>query len=164
MFILSHFHLFQILVSKMFPYKSITLNHSLSNWIISSQRLVTMSVSLRTQTVLPCLIIQVLNTRVWFLNDSLTSVRSNLERGLAKLTESFSPLRSVLHNLSCWSPKQKCILSHMIPFYITCIKPDQTSSHWPQLVPTNQSDWCKALTALLEISTTSQLTIDVVYR
>ena len=30
-----------------------------------------------------------------------TSVVNNLERGLAILTESFSPLRSVLHNLSC---------------------------------------------------------------
>ena len=36
-----------------------------------------------------------------------TSVQSNLEYRLAILTESFSPLRSVLHNLSCWSPKQK---------------------------------------------------------
>ena len=36
-----------------------------------------------------------------------TSVHSNLEHGLAILTESVSPLRSVLHNLSCWSPKQK---------------------------------------------------------
>ena len=44
------------------PYKSITLNHSLSNLIISSQRLLTMSVSLRTQSGLHCLIIQVLNT------------------------------------------------------------------------------------------------------
>ena len=69
--------------------------------IIPSQRLVTMSVSLCTQTVLRCLIIQVLNTRVNFPNVSLTSVHSNLEHGLAILTESFSPLRSVLHNLSC---------------------------------------------------------------
>ena len=30
-----------------------------------------------------------------------TSVVNNLECGLAILTESFSPLRSVLHNLSC---------------------------------------------------------------
>ena len=30
-----------------------------------------------------------------------TSVHNNLERGLAILTESFSPLRSILHNLSC---------------------------------------------------------------
>ena len=30
-----------------------------------------------------------------------TSVHSNLEHGLAILTESFSPLRSVLHNLTC---------------------------------------------------------------
>ena len=36
-----------------------------------------------------------------------TSVHSNSEHGLAILTESFSPLRSVLHNLPCWSPKQK---------------------------------------------------------
>ena len=72
-------------------------------------RLVTMSVSLHTQTGLHCLVIQVLNTRVWFLNiryTSPTSVHNNLEHGLAILTESFSPLRSVLH-LSCWSPKQK---------------------------------------------------------
>ena len=50
------------------------------------------------------------NTRVWFLNiwyTSLISVHSILEHGLAILTESFSSLRSVLHNLSCWSPKQK---------------------------------------------------------
>ena len=95
----------------------VTLDNSFSNIIIPSQRLVTMSVSLHIQTVLCCLIIQVLNTRVWFLNDSLTSVHSNLEHGLAILTESFSPLRSVLHNLSCWSPKQKCTLSYAIPFY-----------------------------------------------
>ena len=63
LFTLSLLHLFQILVSKMFPYKSITLNHSLCNLIISSQRLVTMSASLRTQTVLRCLIIQVLNIK-----------------------------------------------------------------------------------------------------
>ena len=45
-----------------------------------------------------------------------TSVHSNLEHGLVILTESFSPLRSVLHNLSCWSLKQKCTLSYAIPF------------------------------------------------
>ena len=99
-------------------HKSITLNHSLSNLIISSQRLITISVSLHTRTVLSCLIIQVLNTRVWFLNVSLTSVHSNLEHRLAILTESFSPLRSVSHNLSCWSLKHKCTLSYAIPFYI----------------------------------------------
>ena len=72
-------------------------------------RLVMMSVSLCTQTGLHCLIIQVLNTRVWFLNiwyTSFASVHSNLEHWLVILTE-FSPLRSVLHNLPCWSPKQK---------------------------------------------------------
>ena len=76
-------------------------------------RLAMMSASLRTQTALHCLIIQVLHTRVWFLNNhytSLTSVHSNLEHGLAIITESFSPLRSVLHNLSFWSPNQKSTL------------------------------------------------------
>ena len=61
-----------------------------------------MSVSLCNKTGLHCLIIQVLNTRVWFLNiwyTSLTSVHSNLEHELAILTESFSPLQSELHNL-----------------------------------------------------------------
>ena len=50
------------------------------------------------------------NTRAWFLNiwyTSLTSVHSNLEHELAMLTESFSPFRSILHNLSCWNLKQK---------------------------------------------------------
>ena len=36
---------------------------------------------------------------------------------MVTLTESFSPLKSELHNLPCWSPKQKCALSHTIPFY-----------------------------------------------
>ena len=101
-----HFHTFiysKYDVVKRFPITSITLNYSLSNLILSSQRLVTMSVSLRTQTVLHCLILQVLNIRVCFqMLDTMpfTSVHSNLEHGLAILTESFSPLRSVLHNLS----------------------------------------------------------------
>ena len=105
----------------MFPCKDITLNNSLGNTIFPSQRLVTMSVSLRTQTVLHCLILWVLNIKSLFpncLNTILfTSVRSNLEYGLVTLTESFSPLRSVLHNLPCWSSKQKCALGHAIPFY-----------------------------------------------
>ena len=67
-------------------------------------RLVTMSVSLRTQTGLHCLIIQVLtqeSVSLMFDIIPFTSVHSNLERGLVILTESFSPLRSILHNLSC---------------------------------------------------------------
>ena len=40
-----------------FPHTYVTLNNSFSNIIIPSQRLVTMSASLRTQTVLHCLII-----------------------------------------------------------------------------------------------------------
>ena len=81
------------------------LSKSLGNTIISSQRLVSMSVSLHTQTVLCCLIIQVLNIKSLLpkcLTQSLfTSVVNNLECGLAILTESFSLLGSVLHNLSC---------------------------------------------------------------
>ena len=106
----------------MFPCKDITLNNSLGNTIIfPSQRLVTMSASLRTQTGLHCLILQVLNIKSLFpncLNTILfTSVVTNLEHGLVTLTESFSPLESELHNLPCWSPKQKCALSYAIPFY-----------------------------------------------
>ena len=74
---------------------------------ITESRLVTMSVSLHTQTGLWCLTIQVLNIRVCFLNiwyTSLTSVHSNLAHGLAILIENFSPLKSQLHNLLCWNP------------------------------------------------------------
>ena len=49
-------------IVKRFPHTFVTLNNSLSNLLIPSQRLVTMSASLRTQTVLHSLIIQVLNT------------------------------------------------------------------------------------------------------
>ena len=62
---------------------------------LQSKRPVTMSVSLGTQTGLHCLTIQVLNTRVCFMDiwcTSLTSVHYNLEHGLAIVTESFSPL------------------------------------------------------------------------
>ena len=67
-------------------------------------RLATMSVSLHTQTILHCLIIQVLTQESdsqIFDTTPFTSVHSNLEHGSAILTESFSPLKSVLHNLSC---------------------------------------------------------------
>ena len=50
-------------IVKRFPHTYVTLNNSLGNTIISSQRLVTMSASLHTQTVLRCLIIQVLNIK-----------------------------------------------------------------------------------------------------
>ena len=101
----------------MFPCKDSTLNNSLGNAIFPSQRLVTTSASLRTQTGLHSLILQVLNTGVCFLNVSLSSVCNNLEHGLATSTESPSPLKSELHNPPCRSPKQKCVLSHTIPPY-----------------------------------------------
>ena len=62
---------------------------------LQSKRLVTMSVSLCTQTGLHCLTIQILNTRGCFIDisyTSLTSVHYNLEHGLAIVTEIFSPL------------------------------------------------------------------------
>ena len=81
------------------------LSNSLGDTIIPSQRLVTMSVSLCTQTVLRCLIIQVLNIKSLLPKCSIqslfTSVVNYLVHGLAILTESFSLLRSVLDNLSC---------------------------------------------------------------
>ena len=59
---------------------------------LQSKRLVMMSASLHIQTRLYCLTIQVLNTRVCFLDiwcTSLTSVYYNLA---ANITESFSAL------------------------------------------------------------------------
>ena len=61
----------------------------------TEQRLVTISVSWHTQTRLDNLTIQVLNTRVYFIDiwyTSFTSVHYNLEHGLVIATESFSPL------------------------------------------------------------------------
>ena len=88
-----------MMLLKRFPHIHITLNNSLGNTIIPSQRLVTTSASLRTQTGLCHLILQVLNIKSLLPNGSVTSVCNNLEHGLVTLTESFSPLRSVLHNL-----------------------------------------------------------------
>ena len=59
------------------------------------QRLLTMSVSLHTQTGSPSLTIQIINTRVCFISiwcASLTSVHYNLEHGLVTVVESISPL------------------------------------------------------------------------
>ena len=50
-------------IVKRFPHTYVTLNNSLSNTIIPSQRLVTTSASLRTQTGLCHLILQVLNIK-----------------------------------------------------------------------------------------------------
>ena len=111
---------------------------------VMNTRLVMMSVSLHTQTRFHCLIIQVLNTRVWFLNiwyTSLTSVHSNLEHGLAILTESFSPLRSVLHKLSYWSPKQKW---HGKPCYSYFVMHTTTRSNQLELVSTSLN-WLQPL-------------------
>ena len=120
----------------MFPCKDSTLNNSLGNTIFPSQRLVTTSASLRTQTGLRHLILQVLNIKSLFPNClntiPFTSVCKNLECGLVILTESFSPLESELHNLPCWSPKQKCAPSYMIPFYTMYTT---TRSSWFDLVP-----------------------------
>ena len=89
----------------------------------TEQRLVTMSLSLCTWTGLRHLTIQVLDIRVCFLNNwytSLTFVHSNLEHEqLAILTESFSPLKSELQNLTYWSPNQKwCDKPHYS--YLSC--------------------------------------------
>ena len=66
-----------------------------SMYKLQSKRLVTMSVSLCTQTGLYHLTIQVLNTRVWFLDIwyiPFTSMYYNLEHRVAIITGSFSPL------------------------------------------------------------------------
>ena len=70
--------------------------HSLDHlYNLQSKRLVMMLASLHTQTGLCRLTIQVLNTRVWFLDiwyTSLTSIHNNLKHGLVTVTESFSSL------------------------------------------------------------------------
>ena len=73
-------------------YSQLTLDIHVAN---KEQRLVTMSTSLHTQTGLPNLTSEILNTRAWFLDlwyTSFTSVHYNLEYGLAIIAESFSLL------------------------------------------------------------------------
>ena len=82
----------------------------LSNIVIPSQRLVTMSVSLRTPTVLHCLIIQVLNIKSLLPKYSMhfsviTSVHSNLEHGLAILTEWKTVENSIVDGLNGLKPR-----------------------------------------------------------
>ena len=90
-----------MMLLKRFQQKHITLDNSLGNTIIHTQRLVTTSAKLRTQTGLRRLILQVLNIKSLLPNGSVSSVHKNLEHGLVTLRERFSPLRSVLHNLPC---------------------------------------------------------------
>ena len=69
------------------------------------QRLVTMSVSLHTQTGWPNLTSQILNTWVHFIDiwyTSLTSVHYNLEHELAIVTESFSNLSYTTSFANIW--------------------------------------------------------------
>ena len=99
--------------------------------------------------------------RVCSPNASLTSVHSNLKHWLAILTECFSPLRSVLHNLPCWSPKQKStsIMSNKFsPLFNSTsalleswiwneAKPTQHYSLSCTLVTSQIKCWCNALSA-----------------
>ena len=119
-----------MLLLKGFPIHISHLNNSLSKILIPSQRFVTMSVSLCTRTVLHCLIIQVLNIKSLFPKYFSHFCNHNLEHGLAILTESFSPLRSSLHNLSCWSPKQKWHDKPCYPWY--CLL--GMCNNWQELV------------------------------
>ena len=100
---------------------------------LQSKRLVTTSASLCSQTGLHCLIIQVLNTRVCFIDiwcASLTSVHYNLEHGLAIVTESFSPLDldNTTSLIKVWIRSD--MTSHAIPdiIYLPC------TLKWFQLV------------------------------
>ena len=145
LFTLIHSYLLQLDIIKWFQ---IHVSHFC--WLnapFMNTTLVMMSVHLCTQTGLHCLIIQVLNTRVWFLNiryTSLNFVHSNLEHVLAILTESFSPLKSELDNLPCWSPKQKWCGKAMLFLILSIFHVHYTRSDWFDLVPTNLNCWCKA--------------------
>ena len=90
-----------MMLLKRFQQKHISLDNSLGNTIIRTQRLVTTSAKLCTETGLHRLILQVLNIKSLLPNGSVTSVRKNLEHGLVTLRERFSPLISILHNLPC---------------------------------------------------------------
>ena len=72
------------------------ISHSIDSLSkLHGKRPVTTSASLCIQTGLPILTIQVLNTKVCFIDIwyiSLTSVHYNLEHGLVIVTKSFSPL------------------------------------------------------------------------
>ena len=126
MFTLIHFHLFPIdSRCTCCKYRIVTdSRHKLHQ--ITEQRPVTMSLSLCTQTGLPNLTSQILNTRFWFLDllyNSFTSVHYNLEYGLAIITNSFS-----LHNLNYITSLVKVqirsdMTSHAIPdtVYLPCV-------------------------------------------
>ena len=80
--------------------------------------MVTTSASLCTQTGLHCLTIQVLNTRVCFIDiwyTPLTSVHYNLKHGLATLTESFSllNLKQITSLVKVWIRSD--VTNHTIP-------------------------------------------------
>ena len=99
-----------------------------------------MSVSLHTQTGLHCLIIQVINIRVWFLNiwnTSLTSVHSNLEHGLAILTESFSPLKICITQPMLLKSKSEVMQQAMLFLFVMHTKLDQTGLSWFELATAN---------------------------
>ena len=108
---------------------------SLSKLQLQSKRLVTMSASLCTQTGLHCLIIQVLNTRVYFIDiwcASLTSVHYNLEHGLATLTESFSPLNLNYTTSLVKVQTRSDMTSHGIPW--SCTPVTNQEQFWSQPV------------------------------
>ena len=72
-----------MMLLKRFPHDTYHLEYSLGNTIITSQRLVTTSVSLCALKLdYAMLILQVLNIKSLLPNDSVTSVVTNLEHGL----------------------------------------------------------------------------------
>ena len=58
-----------------------------------------------------------------------TSVHSNLEHELAILTESFSPLRSVLHNLDLDMCQKPILTSSCLMKPVTATKVDTITEH-----------------------------------
>ena len=74
-----------------------------------------------------------------------TSVHSNLEHGLAILTENFSPAQICLTQPLLLKSKAEVCAKPRNTLFISCtLKLDQTGSHWPQLVPINQNYGCRA--------------------
>ena len=127
--------------------------HSIDSlYNLESKRLVTMSVSLCTQTGLHCLAIEVLNTSVCFIyiwHTSLTSVHNNLEHGLVTVTESFSllNLNYTTSLVKVWIRSD--MTSHAIPN--TMYMPNTLNwANWFELATANQSRcWCHSWMLML---------------
>ena len=132
-------------IIKWFPNICITLNNSLGNLLIRVQTCNNVSEFTHTNWITKSYHSSPKHKESACINTSLTSVHSNLEHGLVILTECFSPLRSVLHNLSCWSPKQKwCDKPYYSHFSCATTGENQFEVVWTSYNQLSSCRWSKA--------------------